>query len=186
MNFVRNIPSIVFIFIFYFFFSSQVISYFELDTWVSSLSGFSRTILEFLFSPPGSLSVFISGMITLAIYEGAYMTEIVRAGIESIERGQWEAADSLGFGRYSKMRYIILPQAVRRILPAVSGQLISVVKDSAIVSVISVQELTFRGMELMASTYRTFEIWTAITLMYFIITFSCSFFLRKLNLKMKL
>lgn len=123
----------------------------------------------------------MSAILTLAIYEGAYMTEIVRGGIESIEKGQWEASDALGLSKFQRMRYIIFPQALKRILPPMAGQLISIIKDSAIVSVISVQDLTFRGMELMASTYRTFEIWITITVMYFILTFACSYAVGKLE-----
>jgi ABC-type amino acid transport system permease subunit len=95
----------------------------------------------------------------LAVYEGAYITEIIRAGIQSIDKGQWEASSGLGFTRAQQLRYIIFPQALRRIMPPLAGQFISTIKDSAIVSVISIQELTFQGMELMAATFLTFEIW---------------------------
>jgi len=170
---VRNIPSIVFIFIFYFFISGQIADAFNSDSLSSSISGHSDFV-SLLFSPPAMFSVFISAVLTLALYEGAYMTEIVRAGIESVERGQGEAADALGFSWRQKMRYIVLPQAFKRILPPMAGQIISVIKDSAIVSVISVQDLTFRGTELMASTYKTYEIWITITMMYFLLTYGCS------------
>ncbi|HNX22620.1 MAG TPA: amino acid ABC transporter permease [Spirochaetota bacterium] len=170
---VRNIPSIVFIFIFYFFISGQIADAFNSGSSSSFLIE-HNSIVSFFFSPLSMLSVFISAVFTLALYEGAYMTEIVRAGIESVEKGQGEAADALGFSWYRKMRHIILPQAFKRILPPMAGQIISVIKDSAIVSVISVQDLTFRGTELMASTYKTYEIWITITLMYFILTYGCS------------
>jgi len=170
---VRNIPSIVFIFIFYFFISSQIADAFDFNSRSYPFSGYS-IFISYLLSPPSMLLVFISAVLTLALYEGAYMTEIVRAGIESVEKGQGEAADALGFSRYQKMRHIVLPQAFKRILPPMAGQVISVIKDSAIVSVISVQDLTFRGTELMASTYKTYEIWITITLMYFILTYACS------------
>ena len=166
---VRNIPSIVFIFIFYFFISGQIADAFSFGS-LSSSPG----VVAFLFSSPAMLPVFISAVLTLALYEGAYMTEIVRAGVESVEKGQSEAADALGLTWYQKMRHIVLPQAFKRILSPMAGQIISVIKDSAIVSVISVQELTFRGTELMASTYKTYEIWITITAMYFLLTYSCS------------
>lgn len=169
---VRNIPSIVFIFIFYFFISGQIA-----DAFGSSELYFSAGdsgVVSFLFAPLSMIPVFISAMLTLALYEGAYMTEIVRAGIESVEKGQGEAADALGFSWHQKMRHVVLPQAFKRILPPMAGQIISVIKDSAIVSVISVQDLTFRGTELMASTYKTYEIWITITMMYFLLTYGCS------------
>ena len=120
-------------------------------------------------------------MITLSIFEGAYITEIVRSGIQSIEKGQWEAADSLGLSRWQRMRLVILPQAIQRILPPLAGQFISTIKDSAIVSIISIQELTFQGMELMSTTYFTFEIWITITVMYLTLTLSCSLGVAKLE-----
>jgi polar amino acid transport system permease protein len=83
------------------------------------------------------------------------------------------------------MRFVILPQAVRMVLPPLAGQFISTIKDSAIVSVISIQELTFQGMELMAATYLTFEIWITITLMYFALTFGCSLLARRLELALR-
>jgi len=181
---VRNIPSIVFIFIFYFFISSQITLVLNLDEIFTGLEKYDR-ILSFLFSPSSMLTLFISAVLTLALYEGAYMAEIVRAGIESIEKGQVEAADALGFTWIGKMRYIVLPQAFKRILPPMAGQIISVIKDSAIVSVISVQELTFRGTELMASSYRTYEIWIMITAMYFIVTYGCAVAVRYIEKSME-
>lgn len=170
---VRNIPSIVFIFIFYFFISGQIADSLNSDSWASVPDGY-ETAIAYVFSPLSMLTVFISAVFTLALYEGAYMTEIVRSGIESVEKGQGEAADALGFSWSQKMRHIVLPQAFKRILPPMAGQIISVIKDSAIVSVISVQDLTFRGTEIMASTYKTYEIWITITLMYFLLTYGCS------------
>jgi polar amino acid transport system permease protein len=181
---VRNIPSIVFIFIFYFFISGQIADNLNLNSWSSALSGHAAAI-SFLFSPLSMLTVFISAVLTLALYEGAYMTEIVRAGIESVEKGQGEAADALGFSWRQKMRHIVLPQAFKRILPPMAGQIISVIKDSAIVSVISVQDLTFRGTELMASTYKTYEIWITITLMYFLLTYGCSIAVGRVEKRME-
>ena len=104
----------------------------------------------------------------MALYEGAYITEIVRAGIQSVERGQWEASYALGLSWWQQMRYVILPQAIQRIIPPLAGQFISTIKDSAIVSVISIQELTYQGMQLMAATYLTFEVWTTVALMYLV------------------
>jgi len=121
----------------------------------------------------------------LALYEGAYITEIIRAGIQSIERGQWEASSALGFTSWQRMRHVIFPQATIRILPPLAGQVISTIKDSAIVSVISIQELTFQGMELMSATYLTFEVWITITLMYFLVTFTCSLAVRRLELTLQ-
>lgn len=171
---VRNLPPIVLVFIFYYFISGQIVAAFPVDEWIAVASPPVQTFLSYVLAPPAQLPAFMAALITLAVFEGAYITEIVRAGIESVEKGQWEAASALGLSRAQAMRCIVLPQAFQRILPILGGQFISTIKDSAIVSVISIQELTFQGMELMAATYLTFEVWITITLMYLVLTLSCS------------
>ena len=96
-------------------------------------------------APPDQLEAFIAAVLTLAMLEGAYIGEIVRAGINSIEKGQWEAAQALGMRRWQLLRHVVLPQAFQRMIPPLAGQAISTIKDSAIVSVFSVAELTVRG-----------------------------------------
>jgi polar amino acid transport system permease protein len=181
----RNIPPLVLVFIFYFFLSDQLIRLLKIDEFVRSSSDAFKTLLEILFAPPAQVSAFFSAVITLGAYEGAYIAEIVRAGIQSIEKGQWESALSLGFSWWQQMRLVILPQAIGRVVPPLTGQFISTIKDSAIVSVISVQELTFEGMELMASVQRTFEIWITIALMYFLLTSGLSVIAGKLENRMR-
>jgi polar amino acid transport system permease protein len=180
---IRNLPPLVLVFIFYFFIGDQLMTALGVDDFVRSQSEGVRTVLSFLVAPPGSVSAFASAVITLSLYEGAYIAEIIRAGIQSIEKGQWEASYSLGLSWWQQMRFVIMPQAVQRTLPPLAGQFISTIKDSAIVSVISIQELTFQGMELMAATYRTFEIWITIAVLYFVLTFSCSLGVRWLEKK---
>lgn len=171
---IRNIPPLVMVFIFYFFLGSQITSWLGIDEFIRSASPGVKKVLGFLFAPEQQFSAFLSALITLALYEGAYITEIIRAGLQSVEKGQWEAAHSLGFSNWRMYQLVILPQAVRKILPALAGQFISTIKDSAIVSVISIQELTFQGMELMSATYLTFEVWITITALYFVLTYVCS------------
>jgi polar amino acid transport system permease protein len=171
---IRNLPPLVLIFIFYFFVSNQLLPVLGVEAIIRTRDEATLSVLTFLFAKPSLFTAFISALITLSIFEGAYITEIVRAGIQSIEKGQWEAADALGLSRWQRMRLIILPQTIQRILPPLAGQFISTIKDSAIVSVISIQELTFQGMELMSTTYFTFEIWITITIMYLILTLTCS------------
>jgi polar amino acid transport system permease protein len=146
----------------------------RVDSWIRSRPEGLQMVLGWFFAPPARFSAFLSALIALALYEGAYIAEIIRAGIQSIERGQWEASSAVGMSWWQQMRHIILPQAMQRILPALAGQFISTIKDSAIVSVISIQELTFQGMDLMAATYLTFEVWITVTALYFVLTFSCS------------
>jgi polar amino acid transport system permease protein len=171
---IRNIPPLVLIFIFYYFISSQIMPLLGVDAFIRSRSESTQAVVGVLFASPRQLSTFLSALITLALFEGAYITEIVRSGIQSVDKGQWEASSALGFSRRQQMRHVILPQAARIALPPLAGQFISTIKDSAIVSVISIQELTFQGMELMAATYLTFEVWITVTLLYLMLTLTCS------------
>jgi polar amino acid transport system permease protein len=183
VEFLRNIPILVWIFIFYFFFSHQIIPLLGLEE-TSALLGTHEQrnwLIKLLWVPPGRAPAFVSAVLALAIYEGAYITEIIRAGIESIEKGQWEAASALGFSKWQRMRYVIFPQALQRVLPPLAGQFISTIKDSAIVSVISIQELTFQGMELMAAAFLTFEVWIVIMGLYFLICLACSLAVARLE-----
>jgi polar amino acid transport system permease protein len=182
---IRNLPPLIIIFIFYFFIGDEILPLLGIEDFIRNSSESTQALFAFLFAPPSLLTAFLSALITLSIFEGAYITEIVRAGIQSIEKGQWEASAALGFTHWQQMRYVVFPQAVQRILPPLAGQFISTIKDSAIVSVISIQELTFQAMELMASTYLTFEIWITITIMYLILTLSCSLAVERLEIYMR-
>lgn len=182
---IRNIPILVWIFIFYYFISDQIMPFFGLDELVRSKSETIKNLFTFLFASPARLPAFLSGLLALAIYEGAYITEIIRAGIQSIEKGQWEASSALGFSRWQQMRYVIFPQALQRVLPPLAGQFISTIKDSAIVSVISIQELTFQGMELMSATFLTFEVWITIMVLYLLLCLTCSLLVERLEIYMK-
>lgn len=182
---IRNIPILVWIFIFYYFISDQIMLFFGLDELVRSKSETIKNLFTFLFASPARLPAFLSGLLALAIYEGAYITEIIRAGIQSIEKGQWEASSALGFSRWQQMRYVIFPQAIQRVLPPLAGQFISTIKDSAIVSIISIQELTFQGMELMSATFLTFEVWITIMVLYLLLCLTCSLLVERLEIYMK-
>jgi polar amino acid transport system permease protein len=182
---IRNLPPLVLIFIFYYFFSGQIMTALGVDEFVQSRSELTRAFLEFAVASPSMFSAFLSALMALAIFEGAYITEIVRAGIQSIEKGQWEASRALGLTRWQQMRYIIMPQAMQRILPPLAGQFISTIKDSAIVSVISIQELTFQGMELMSATYLTFEVWITIAVLYLILSLFLSLGVERLEIYMR-
>ena len=171
---LRNLPPLVLLFLCYFFLADQLIPLLQLDEAAQEASMMTKSLLTALFAPPGELSVFFSALVTLAVFESAYMAEIFRSGIESMERSQWEAATALGLTRYQSLIHVILPQALRRVLPPLAGQVISLIKDSAIVSVISIQELTYQGTQLMASTYLTIEVWLTVAALYFVLTFPCS------------
>ena len=142
---IRGTPLLVQLFIFYFFLG---------------------TVLD--------ISRIASGIGALALFAGAYVAEIIRAGIQSIPKGQMEAARSLGMNVPQAMVYIILPQAFKRTLPPLAGQFISLIKDSSLVSVIAITDLTKSGREIITSTFATFEIWFVVAFLYLILTFSLS------------
>jgi len=121
-----------------------------------------------------NLDPFIAGMIAMGINSGAYVGEIVRGGIESIAKGQMEAARSLGLTYWQAMRYIILPQAIVRILPALGNEFIALLKDSSLVSTIAIAELTRTGQIIITRTFKSFEIWSGVALFYFVMTYAIS------------
>jgi polar amino acid transport system permease protein len=142
---IRNTPLLVQIYIIYFFVGSML-----------------------------RLSAFAAGTAALALFAGAYVAEIVRAGIQSIHKGQREAARSLGMSYAQAMRYIILPQAFKRIIPPLAGQFISLIKDSSLVSVIALADLMFQGQQAVARTYYAFEIYFTVAFLYLVMTFTLS------------
>ena len=171
---IRNIPPLVFIFIFYFFISSQIMPLLGVDELVRSASPATLRVIELLFGPTHLVENVASGIICLAMFEGAYVTEIVRAGIQSIPKAQTEAGLSIGLTRWKLMRHVILPQAVQRVVPPLAGQFISLIKDSSIVSLISIQELTFLAVETAVSTTRVFEVWITVAGLYFGVCYACA------------
>jgi glutamine transport system permease protein len=118
-----------------------------------------------------SLNSTTAGIITVAINAGAYFAEIIRAGIQSIDKGQTEAARSIGFTGAQTMRYIILPQAFRRMLPTITNQSIISLKDTSLLSVIGIADLTQQGQIQASATFEAFKIWLAVGVIYFIIIY---------------
>lgn len=131
-----------------------------------------------------SISVFWAGVLALAISDSAFQAEIFRAGIQSIDRGQHEAAHSISLTYVDKMRYVILPQAIKRILPALGNQLVYMLKMSSLVSVIGMEELTRRANELVVTEYRPLEIYTVLVLEYLVLILVVSAAVRWLELRL--
>ncbi len=116
-----------------------------------------------------SFSPFVSGIIALSISESAFQAEIFRAGINSIKKSQWEAGSSLGLSFFRKLRLVILPQAIKNILPAIGNQFVYVLKMSSLVSIIGIGDLTRKANELVVTTYRPLEIYTFLILEYLVL-----------------
>ena len=132
-----------------------------------------------------TISVFWAGVIALALSDSAFEAEIFRGGIQSIDKGQYEAAYSISLNYVDMMRYVILPQAIRRILPALGNQLVYMLKMSSLVSVIGMQELTRKANELVVTEYRPLEIYTILVLEYLVLILIVSAGIRRLERKLK-
>lgn len=131
-------------------------------------------IIYFVFAPILDLGRFSSAILALSLFEGAYASEIIRAGILAIPLGQWESSASLGLKMPQIYRFIILPQAFRQMIPPLTSQGISLIKDSALVSTIAIYDLTMQGQQIVSETFLTFEIWFTIAAIYLLITMSLS------------
>ena len=128
----------------------------------------------YVLAPIFGLDRFWTGVLALAFFEGAFASEIFRAGILSVGRGQWEAGASLGLGRFHTYRFIVVPQALRLVLPPLTSLVVNLIKHSAIVSAIAVADLTTAGRNVIAETYLSFEIWFTVAAMYLVMTVTLS------------
>ncbi|GAC1634984.1 MAG: amino acid ABC transporter permease [Nevskia sp.] len=138
-------------------------------------------IMYFFIGTVLKLSAFAAGTAALAIFTGAYVAEIVRAGIQAVPKGQTEAALSVGLSNLQTMRHVILPQATRRVLPPLAGQFINLIKDSSLVSVMALTDLTKAGREVVSSTFLPFEVWFTVAAMYLLLTGALSLAVRRLE-----
>ncbi len=153
---VRGVPLLVQLIAWYF--ASPVIIQ-QIGTWLNF-----APLIEYRANP------IVTAIMAITVCYGAYMSEIVRAGIQSVPKGQMEAARSLGMSHFQAMRYVILPQAFRVILPPMGNEFIALLKDSSLVSVVAVADLTRRGREFMAANFNPIETWTMVALLYLIMT----------------
>ena len=141
--------------------------------------------IYFVVAPVLGIDRLFAAILALSLFEGAYASEIYRSGIVSLPRGQWEAAHSLGLTGFDTYRKIILPQAIRRVLPPLTSQTISLIKDSSLVSVIAVYEMTMQANAIVAETFLTFEIYFTIAAIYLFITVCLSQLVALLERKFK-
>ncbi|WP_298854098.1 amino acid ABC transporter permease [uncultured Ruegeria sp.] len=175
LEFLRNVPPVVVVFIFFFFLSQQLIDALNLERWARGIARQEdNAVWEFFFGEMRRFPSLVSGVIVLALFESAFVGEIVRAGIQSIPKGQHEAARSIGMSRIQELRYVVLPQAMKKVVPPLANQFISLIKDSSILSLISVQELTYKTVELVASSRMIFEAWITTAAFYFVVCFGLS------------
>jgi polar amino acid transport system permease protein len=171
---VRNIPPVVFVFIFAFFIASQVMPALGIADRLRTLSPTTQWWLSLFFGDLRLIENFLVGLLCLSIFSGAYVTEIVRAGLQSVPAAQIEAGKSIGLSPFDVQRYVVAPQALRNVLPPLAGQFIQLIKDSSLVSLVSIQELSFMAQDVQVATRRVFEVFLLIALIYFVICFGLS------------
>jgi len=131
------------------------------------------------------LPAFLCGVIGLGIYSGAYVSEIVRGAIQSIDKGQMEAARSTGLFSGQAMRSVILPQAVVRMIPPLGNEFIALIKNSALVSLLTIHDLMHEGQKIISVSYRSLEVYLAIAVMYFVLTGLTTLALRKIETRLR-
>lgn len=130
--------------------------------------------IYFVLGPILGLGRFPAAILALSLFEGAYASEIFRAGLKSISKGQWEAAYSLGLSTFDTYKKVIIPQAIRYVLPPLTNQAVCLIKDSALVSTIAIYDLTMQGQAIIARTFLTFEVWFTIAVIYLLLTTTLS------------
>lgn len=138
-------------------------------------------LFYFVLGPIIGIDRFWVGVLCLSFFEGSFASEIIRAGVQSVPRGQVEAGNAIGLTPADRFRYIVLPQAIPLILPPMTGLIISLIKHSAIVSVIALEEMTTAGLNIISDTFMAFEIWFTVAAIYLAITVSLSFFVSTLE-----
>lgn len=124
---------------------------------------------------------YVVGVLTLSAFAGAYITEIIRGGIEGVGRSQWETARAIGLTRAQTYRFVVMPQAVRHILPPLAGQFVSLIKDSSLLSVIGIREFALNAQQVNSLTYSTLESYLPLALGYLILTLPLSLWARRLE-----
>lgn len=131
-------------------------------------------LLYFVFGPYLGLERFSTAILALALFQGAYTAEVIRSGLLAVDKGQFEACRTLGLSRFNSYRYIIFPQVIKKTLPSLTNEAISLVKNTSIVSVMAIFDLTTEGRNIVSDTAMPFEIWFTVAAIYLLITLSLS------------
>lgn len=173
INILRNTPPIIILFCVYFLIGN-VIPLTPMTEAINRLPAAGQKVAAWLFAPADQLDSMVSAVLALGLYQSAYVAEIVRGSLESVPAGQWEAGLALGFTPLAVLRLIILPQGMRLALPPLTGQCITTFKESSLASLISLPDLTFQSLEIMAISGMTFEVWICAGLLYLGLGFICA------------
>lgn len=133
-------------------------------------------VCYYIFGRVFGLDRIEASVLCLSLYSGVQISEVIRAGINAVAKGQWEAANSIGMSKMQSYRYIIIPQSIKLIIPPLTGEAVQMIRNSAIVSVIAVLELTTAGRNIISDTYMSFEIWFTVAVVYLVFTLLLSIF----------
>lgn len=175
IDFFRGTPLLVQVFMIYF----------GLPQILMALQAFSLEQFNYVLNFDPHIEPWTAAIISTSLNCGAYIAEIFRAGVQSIEKGQMEAARSLGMTYSQAMRFVILPQAFRRIVPPMGNEFIAMLKDSALLSVIGFVELARTGQSIISTTYKPFQIWSFVAIIYLVMTLAFSRFIDYLERRLK-
>lgn len=173
VNILRSTPPLVILFCVYFF-AGNLLPIAPIENAIRACPEPVRNFIAATFASPGQIDAMLAAVLALGIYQSAYVAEIIRGGLQAVPAQQWDAAIALGFNRRQTLLLVILPQALRLIIPTLTGQCISTFKESALASLISLPELTFQSLEIMAVSDMTFEIWIAAGLLYMLLGVICT------------
>jgi polar amino acid transport system permease protein len=143
-------------------------------------------LVYFVIGPIIGLGRFSSAVLALSLFEGSYMSEIFRAGIVSLHKGQWEASYSLGLSTFDSYRDVILPQAIRRISPPLAGEVISLIKNSALVSLVSLGDLAMQARSIASDTFLIFEVWFTTAAIYLVVTVTLSLIVNQMEKRFRI
>ncbi len=141
--------------------------------------------MYYVIAPIFGMDAFASAVLALSLFEGAYASEIFRAGIVSIPKGQWEASHSLGLSALDTYRKVIIPQALRRVLPPLTGVAVTLIKDSSLASTIAIYELTQQGNIVASDTFMVFEVWFTVAAVYLAVTLPLSLLASRLGARLR-
>lgn len=164
-------------------FSARLLGYLYVEIFRNTPLLIQILFFYFVIAPVFNISAFWSAVIAVSMFEGAYACEIIRAGIENVDTGQWEASFSLGLNTFKTFIYIILPQAIKTVIYPLTNIFVSLIKDSALVSVIAIYDLTMEAQKAISETFMTFEIWIIVAFTYLFVNIIITFTIKVLHKK---
>lgn len=173
INLLRNTPPLILLFCVYFIFG-KIVPVSPIEDFLTKLPIPFQQFIAYTLFPSGEIDRMCSAILALGLYQSAYVAEIIRGALESVPKGQWDAGLALGFSKGATILRIIAPQGMRLAIPPLTGQCITTFKESSLASLISLPDLTFQSLEIMAVTGLTFEVWLCAGILYLLLGGLCA------------